>query len=51
MDLLKDKLITIKQKITNDSKFIHGTYVWNYDSVNPNSKGDDLYKLNNKEQL
>lgn len=44
MTSLKDKLVEIKQDISKKSKFIHGTYVWNYDLVNPNSKGDDLYK-------
>ncbi len=44
MTSLKDKLVEIKQDLSKKSKFIHGTYVWNYDLVNPNSKGDDLYK-------
>ena len=47
MTSLKDKLVEIKQDLNLKSKFIHGTYVWNYDLVNPNSKGDDLYKQNN----
>ena len=44
MTSLKEKLVEVKQDLKKGSKFIHGTYVWNYDLVNPNSKGDDLYK-------
>ena len=44
MTSLNEKLVEIKQDLKKGSKFIHGTYVWNYDLVNPNSKGDDLYK-------
>ena len=50
MTSLKDKLVEIKQDLSKKSKFIHGTYVWNYDLVNPNSKGDDLYKQNDSLQ-
>ena len=41
---LNDKLLEIKTSF--NSKFIHSTYVWNYNLINPNSKGYDL--TNNK---
>lgn len=41
---LDDKLDKIKKKFTNKSSFLYSTYVWNFDKINPNSKGDDLYK-------
>ena len=44
---LEDKLDKIKKKLTNKSSFIYSTYVWNYDKINPNSKGDDLYTKQN----
>ena len=50
MTILKNNLVEIKQDLSKKSKFIHGTYVWNYDLVNPNSKGNDLYNQNNNIQ-
>lgn len=41
---LEDKLEKIKKKFTNKSSFLYSTYVWNFDKINPNSKGEDLYK-------
>jgi len=46
---LNDKLLEIKKKTSFNSKFIHSTYVWNYNLINPNSKGYDL--TNNKNLL
>ena len=40
---LQDKLIKIKKKFTNKSSFLYTTYIWGYENINPNSKGDDLY--------
>ena len=42
---LEEKLDKIKKKFTNKSSFLYSTYVWNYDKINPNSKGNDLYKI------
>ena len=47
---LEDKLDKIKKKLTNKSSFLYSTYVWNYDKINPNSKGDDLYTKQNTKQ-
>lgn len=47
---LEDKLDKIKKKFTNKSSFLYSTYVWNYDKINPNSKGDDLYTNKNTKQ-
>ena len=40
---LQDKLIKTKKKFSNKSSFLYSTYVWGYDNINSNSKGDDLY--------
>lgn len=40
---LQDKLIKTKKKFSNKSSFLYTTYVWGYDNINSNSKGDDLY--------
>lgn len=50
MKNLSERLVEIKHNVSYKSKFIHGTYVWNYDLVNPNSKGNDLYSSDIKEQ-
>lgn len=47
---LEDKLDKIKKKFTNKSSFLYSTYVWNYDKINPNSKGGDLYNITKRKQ-
>jgi hypothetical protein len=47
---IQESLDKIKKKINYNSKFIYSTYVWNYDKINPNSKGTDFYNLNKTEQ-
>ena len=47
---LEDKLDKIKKKFTNKSSFLYSTYVWNFNKINPNSKGDDLYKKEKSKQ-
>lgn len=47
---LEDKLDKIKKKFTNKSSFLYSTYVWNFNKINPNSKGDDLYKKDKSKQ-
>ena len=47
---IQDNLDVIKKKMSYDSKFIYSTYVWNYDKINPNSKGTDFYNLQKNQQ-
>ena len=47
---IQDNLDVIKKKMSYDSKFIYSTYVWNYNKINPNSKGTDFYNLQKNQQ-
>ena len=47
---IQDNLDVIKKKMSYNSKFIYSTYVWNYDKINPNSKGTDFYNLQKNQQ-
>lgn len=47
---LENKLDKIKKKFTNKSNFLYSTYVWNFNKINPNSKGEDLYTKQNINQ-
>lgn len=47
---IHDNIDVIKKKMSYDSKFIYSTYVWNYDKINPNSKGTDFYNLQKNQQ-
>ena len=48
---LDDKLDKIKKKFSNKSSFIYSTYVWNFNKINPNSRGEDLYTRHNKNKV
>ena len=47
---IQDNLDVIKKKMSYNSKFIYSTYVWNYNKINPNSKGTDFYNLQKNQQ-